>query len=88
MIAEAIACGTPAVVFDSTACPEIVGDGCGQVVPTGDLGAMLHAAISIAEQDKTAWERICVTYAAEQFSKDKLIEETMQLYQQVINKEV
>lgn len=88
VIAEAIACGTPAVVFDSTACPEIVGDGCGQVVPAGDLGAMLHAAISIAEQDKTAWERICVTYAAEQFSKDKLIEETMQLYQQVINQEV
>lgn len=87
VIAEAIACGTPAVVFDSTACPEIVGEGCGQVVPTGDLEAVLCAVISIAEQDKTVRERTCVTYAGAQFSKNKLIEETVQLYQELINKE-
>lgn len=88
VIAEAIACGTPAVVFDSTACPEIVGEGCGRVVPVSDLDAMLRAILSIAEQEKTEWEATCVAYAGAQFSKDKLIEETMQLYQELINKEV
>ena len=31
VIAEAQACGTPVVVYNSTACPEIVGPGCGFV---------------------------------------------------------
>lgn len=43
VIAEALACGTPAVTFDSTAYPELVAGGCGVSVPTGDMGAMRRA---------------------------------------------
>jgi len=87
VIAEAIACGTPAVVYDSTACPEVVGENCGQVVPVGDLNAVLKAIRSIAAQGKAEWEPICVEYAGKQFPRDRLIAETLRLYHELVQKE-
>ncbi len=37
--AEALSCGTPAVVYDTSACPELVPEGCGRVVRLGDADA-------------------------------------------------
>lgn len=39
--AEALASGTPVVAYDSTANPELIGPGCGYVVPPGDIGQVL-----------------------------------------------
>ncbi|MFJ8967151.1 glycosyltransferase [Lentzea sp. NPDC102401] len=39
---EAMACGTPLVVSDGGALPEVVGD-CGVVVPAGNSSALAHA---------------------------------------------
>ena len=41
--AEALACGTPAVVYDQTAVPEVVDETSGIVVPAGDVKALCHA---------------------------------------------
>lgn len=41
--AEALSCGTPVICYDSTANPEIVGDGCGYVVPKNDFEGILNA---------------------------------------------
>ena len=38
---EALACGTPAVVFDRTAVPEVVDANSGKIVKTGDIQALL-----------------------------------------------
>lgn len=45
--AEAMACGTPAIVYDTTACPEVVGrdSRCGDVVPSMDRQAMLECIL-------------------------------------------
>ena len=40
VIAEAMACGTPAIVYDSTGIPELIGENCGYVVPCGDINAI------------------------------------------------
>lgn len=42
--AEAIACGTPALVYADTACAELVGPGQGQVVPQ-DVQALYRAIL-------------------------------------------
>ncbi len=44
--AEALACGTPAVVYDRTAVPEVVDGKSGVVVPAGDIEALCRAATS------------------------------------------
>ena len=88
MIAEAISCGTPAVVYDSTACPEIVGEGCGYAVPTGDLDAVLEAVQQIASRGKQEWESACRDHARKTFGKEMLIGETLDLYQRLLGLEV
>lgn len=84
VIAEAISCGTPAVVYNSTACPEIVGEGCGYVVETGDVDAVLDAVEKIKTASDANYEQICTEFAASSFSKNILIEETLHLYQRLM----
>lgn len=51
--AEAVACGTPAVVMDSTACPEPL-DGCGVVLKTHETQEALEAVAELLHKEKTA----------------------------------
>ena len=80
VIAEALACGTPAVVYDSTACPEIVGENCGFVVETGSADAVVDAIEKIKSRGKDHFSGTCVKTAGKRFSKDKLVKETFALY--------
>ena len=88
VIAEAISCGTPAVVYDSTACPEVLGTDCGYAVPTGDVGAVLEAVKRIENREKREWEADCRNHARKTFGKDTLIAETLDLYQRLLGLEV
>lgn len=47
--AEAMACGTPVIVLNSTALPELVDDSCGIVVPKGDYDAFKQAIAKLRE---------------------------------------
>lgn len=86
VIAEAMACGTPAVVYDSTACPEIIGEGCGCVVAAGDVNAVWNAIESIRQQSDKAFELHCTEHVAAHFSREKLVEETLELYSRLRGK--
>ena len=86
VIAEAISCGTPAVVYDSSACPEILGKGCGYVVPAGDVEAVWEAVQKIVEQPKSEYEHFCTEHATANFAKEKLIKDTLEIYVHLIEK--
>jgi putative colanic acid biosynthesis glycosyltransferase len=43
---EALACGTPAIVFNATAVPEVVDETCGIVVEKGNLNKLVESIIS------------------------------------------
>lgn len=45
---EALACGTPAAVFETGGCPEAIDDNCGIVVPKGDSVGLANAISSLA----------------------------------------
>lgn len=83
VIAEALACGTPAVVYDSTACPEIVGEGCGFAVETGNVDAVAQAVETVKHQGKSQYSTRCVETARKRFSKDILVNETIALYKEL-----
>lgn len=84
VIAEALACGTPAIVYDSTACPEIVSDGCGYVVECGDTAAVAKRCAEIRINGKDAYSMRCVSMASAKFDKSTLIKETVDIYRKLL----
>lgn len=83
-IAEAMACGTPAVVFDSTACPEVVGNDCGIVVSPNDMEAVYKAVLEIKSSGKGKYADKCIKRATENFNMDDNIKQTINLYHEIV----
>lgn len=84
VIAEALACGTPAIVYNATACPEIVREGCGYVVESGNIDAILERINDVKTEGKAAFRANCVSFVQANFAKDKLIGDTIALYHSLI----
>lgn len=78
--AEALACGTPVLVYDTTACPELVGEGCGQVVPLGEESAFSAAILDLLAQGKEKLGPCCRAFALEQFGQEKCLAEYLELF--------
>lgn len=78
--AEALSCGTPVVCFDSTANPELVGSGCGAVVPAGNVAAMVSEMRKILEQGKQSYTDACRTFALKKFSMETIFQQYLQLF--------
>ncbi len=81
--AEAISCGTPVVCYDSTANPELVGPGCGFVVPAGDRKAMLQKARDILRQGKDMYLPICRAFSEKTFDARYIIEQYEYVFQDI-----
>ncbi len=86
--AEALACGTPIVCFDSTANKELVGEGCGYCVAPKDLDAMVAAITNICVLPKENFTAVCRAYAQENFDKEKNIKQYISLFEKVSHKEL
>ena len=80
--AEALACGTPVIVYNTTACPELVGDGCGYVEVVGDVTAVYNDIIKIAG-NKQKYADKCRLFAEKSFDKIKKLDETIELYKNI-----
>ena len=87
VIAEAMACGTPAIVYNATACPELIGKGCGYVVEVGDIAAVCNALEKIQNDKKEAYSVACVEFVQAAFEKRMLIEETKLMYKDLLEGE-
>lgn len=80
---EAMACGTPAIVYNSTACPEVVADMCGLVVEVGNVEKLKEGIISIAQQGKTRYSQKCQDYVATKYDERKIYKKYLKLYYEV-----
>lgn len=76
---EAMACGTPAVVYNATAIPEVIEDGCGIVVPKGDISG-LHKAIEEVAQTAAMHGSACIKQAA-RYEKNESYKKYLEIYQ-------
>lgn len=83
VVVEAMACGTPAIVYDSTALPELIGENCGYVVLCEDVEAIYDKIKLVKENGKKFYSDNCVEYVRENFEKNKLIDETIELYKKL-----
>lgn len=76
--AEALATGTPAVVYNATAVPEIVDKKSGKIVKAGDINALLEAVTTISCKADD-----CIKRAAD-FEKNKQYEMYLKLYKNIL----
>lgn len=84
--AEAMACGTPAIVFDSTACPEIVDEHTG-IVAEHTADGLLGAVLQIMEKGKEAYRDACVKRVKEHFDETRMVNEYLALYRRILNEQ-
>lgn len=85
--AEALCCGTPVIVYNTTACPELVGDGCGKVAELHDIDGLYRAVNEILKNGKSDYSEKCIAFAKENFSKEKNIDEYYKIYCETLKKE-
>lgn len=83
VIAEAMACGTIPITYNSTACAEVPG-GYGIVVPPRDINAIIEALPQIEEKKKFREEM--VQYVKDNYDKFTNTNKYVDLYEQMINK--
>ena len=85
--AEALACGTPCVVYDTSACPELISEETGRVVPLNDVSAISEAIRQICEKtDQTSMGNACRERAVKLFNKSERYQEYWKLYQSILDK--
>lgn len=82
--AEALACGTPLIVNNATANPELPGL-CGYAVEKNNVQQVVDAVKSIRSKGKDYYKQQCVKRANELFEKDKNIEQYVRLFQELID---
>lgn len=85
--AEALACGTPAIVYDSTACPEVVDKQTGIVVSTQEDSELFCGIEKIKRNGKSFYSTACRARAVNHFSKERMINEYIQIYRSIFENE-
>lgn len=85
--AEALACGTPIICFNSTANPELVGEKCGSVVKIGDIDELYQGIKDILKNGKDFYYEKCIKFARKNFDKEANIEQYLSLFQR-LNKKI
>lgn len=81
-IIEAMACGTPCIVYDNTAQPSLITKETGRVVKTGDIKSLAALIREFRDTDfKKHHSADCRRRAEEFFDKDKCFEKYIDLYE-------
>ena len=86
--AEAISCGTPAIVYDSTACPEIVTPETGYVAPAKDVNKVLDIIrrdAEISPSDRADRAGRCREYALDHFDVHSRYQQYIDLYKSLLS---
>lgn len=85
VIAEALACGTPVISYNMTACPEIAGDNCGYIAKDNTLEEIYEGIGVIKAKTKACYSSQCAALAKAKFSKAKNTLEYIKVYETLIN---
>ncbi len=83
VVAEAMSCGTPAIVMNSTACPEVVDNNTGFVVEPTDLVAVVDAIRKIKTRGKAFYSYKCRERIQQLFSLELMQKRYYELYKDI-----
>ena len=82
--AEALSCGVPVIVPDTTANPELVKDGCGYVFEKFDMEKIINYTDEIHKKGKEFYIRNTRDFAKENFSKNDNLKKYLALFEKII----
>jgi putative colanic acid biosynthesis glycosyltransferase len=82
--AESMACGTPVIVYNKTASPELVREGAGFVVSAGDNSGLVNAIQNIKRSGKSAYSAACREHAVSKFNVHDRFNEYFDLYGEIV----
>ena len=85
--AEALSSGIPVIVYDTTACPELVGPNCGYVVPLHDISGVVNCINEVCNNGKDYYSKYCRDFALENFDKKTNIGYYYNVYKEMVNGE-
>lgn len=83
--AEALSCGTPIIVNNVTANPELCGNGCGFVINDNDERQIMEAILQIQRNGKGSYLIKCRKFAEENFDMAKGIDSYIKLFGELLN---
>jgi len=78
-VAEAMLCGTPVIAFNRGSMPELI-----QHEKTGFLVGNTEDAVNAVAGTDTIDRQYCAQWAREKFSKEKMVEDYLALYHQIL----
>ena len=82
VFAETMLCGTPAVVFNSTACPEVVGD-TGYAVAPHDVAEMLEKVKEIDKNGRAFYSERCKEHVKTNYDYATNVDEIIAIYEDI-----
>lgn len=84
--AEAMACGTPGISYNITACPELISNKTGIVVEPGNLGQVCKAIEEIRKKGKMAYSNECRKRVLDLFDFKKVNTAYFDIYNELLDK--
>lgn len=82
--AEGMACGTPGIVYNKTASPELITPETGMVVDAGNIESLVKSIDTILLRGKPYYSSKCRERALEYYDKDKQYHKYLNLYESLI----
>lgn len=81
--AEAMACGTPVIAYNTTACPELVNSECGYIEEIGDIEAVYNDIMKLAG-NKEKYSNSCRKFAEDNFDKKVNLGQLVEMYEELL----
>lgn len=83
--AEAMACGTPVIAYNSTACGEVVNSDTGILLDSFKIEDLLIALEKIRRYGKNQYSEQCINYINKRFSRKEMLKNYLGVYEQMIS---
>ena len=75
---EAMACGTPVVLYEFSTSREVVGENCGRIVPLGEKEQLLKAIVEVCSLGKEQFT--CAEWVRDRFEKKNGVAKYVEIY--------
>lgn len=84
--AEAMACGTPGISYNVTACPELITPETGIVVEAGDMLQILDAIAAIKKNGKAHYSKACRQRVLDNFNFKEVNKQYFDIYEEILKR--
>jgi putative colanic acid biosynthesis glycosyltransferase len=82
---EALACGTPVITYNTGGSPEAIGENCGTIIESGNVGQLMDAIVQIKKNGKDYYIDSCRKRTESHYNHRDRYEDYLKLYDYISN---